>query len=202
VSTAATPPAAEPQPDSFSGQARPGRAGPMDAAKAPVGSGAITMVGLVLGLLVTAAGLVAIRDSLVHSGLLGGPPWTEQAAGALNGLTAAGWMVPAGSALVLLGLWLLLTTLRPRRRTGIPVTSSTGVFLRHTDVARLAQRAAEQVDGVLTARAHATRRAVTLRVRSTGSSEAAEGVRSAVSGRLSALESSPTVKVHVEKRAR
>ena len=212
MSTAATPPAAEPQSDASSGQPWPGqsgrgqsgrgRAGAMDAAKAPVGSGAISVVGPVLALLLTAAGLVAIRDAVVRSGLLAGQPWTEQTLRALDGLSAAGWMVPAGAALILLGLWLLLTALRPRRRTAISVTSSTGVFLRLRDVARLAERAAEQVDGVLVARARATRRAVTVRVRSTGSSETAEGVRSAVSGRLSALDQIPTVKVHLEKGAR
>ena len=211
MSSAATSAGAAPQSDASTGQPRPGqsgrgqsgrgRPGAMDAAKAPVGSGAISVVGLVLALLLTAAGLVAIRDALVRSGLLAGQPWTEQTLRALDGLSAAAWMVPVGAALILLGLWLLLTVLRPRRRTAISVTSSTGVFLRLRDVARLAERAAEQVDGVLVARARATRRAVTVRVRSTGSSEAAEGVHSAVSGRLSALENSPTVKVHIEKRA-
>jgi len=217
VSSAATSAGAAPQSDASTGQPRPGqsgrgqsgrgqsgrgRPGAMDAAKAPVGSGAISVVGLVLALLLTAAGLVAIRDALVRSGLLAGQPWTEQTLRALDGLSAAAWMVPVGAALILLGLWLLLTVLRPRRRTAISVTSSTGVFLRLRDVARLAERAAEQVDGVLVARARATRRAVTVRVRSTGSSETAEGVRSAVSGRLSALDQIPTVKVHLEKGAR
>ncbi len=217
MSSAATSAGAAPQSDASTGQPRPGqsgrgqsgrgqsgrgRPGAMDAAKAPVGSGAISVVGLVLALLLTAAGLVAIRDALVRSGLLAGQPWTEQTLRALDGLSAAAWMVPVGAALILLGLWLLLTVLRPRRRTAISVTSSTGVFLRLRDVARLAERAAEQVDGVLVARARATRRAVTVRVRSTGSSETAEGVRSAVSGRLSALDQIPTVKVHLEKGAR
>jgi len=212
VSTAVTSADAAPQSDASSGQPRPGqsgrgqsgrgRPGAMDAAKAPVGSGAISVVGLVLALLLTAAGLVAIRDALVRSGLLAGQLWTEQTLRALDGLSAAGWMVPVGAALILLGLWLLLTVLRPRRRTAISVTSSTGVFLRLRDVAWLAERAAEQVDGVLVARARATRRAVTVRVRSTGSSAVTEGVRSAVSGRLSALDQIPTVKVHLEKGAR
>ncbi len=212
MSTAATSADAVPQSDASSGQPRPrqsprgqsgrGRAGAMDAAKAPVGSGAISVVGPVLALLLTAAGVVAIREALVRSGLLAGPPWTEQTLRALDGLSAAAWMVPVGAALILLGLWLLLTALRPRRRTAISVTSSTGVFLRLRDVARLAERAAEQVDGVLAARARATRRAVTVRVRSTGSCDVTEGVRSAVSKRLSALDQIPTVKVHLDEGAR
>lgn len=170
----------------------------MDAAKAPVGPGAISVVGLVLALLLTALGAVAIRDALVIARFLHGTPWTAQAGGAVNGLLPAAWMVPVGAALVLFGLWLLLTALRPRPRRAISVTSTTGVFLRTKDVSRLAQTAAEQVEGVLAARVRATRRTPYLQVRSTGSSDVAEHVRSAVSERLSALDKPPSVQVNVD----
>lgn len=88
MSTAATSDAV-PASDASSMQPRPGqsgrrqsgrgRTGAMDAAKAPVGSGAISVVGLVLALLLTAAGVVAIREAVVRPGLLAGQPWTEQA---------------------------------------------------------------------------------------------------------------------------
>jgi len=53
----------------------------MDAAKAPVGPGTISVVGLVLALLLTALGAVAIRDALVIARFLHGTPWTAQAGG-------------------------------------------------------------------------------------------------------------------------
>jgi len=89
----------------------------------------------------------------------------HQAARAVNGLLPAAWMVPVGAVLVLLGLWLLLTALRPRPRSAISVTSVTGVFLRQQDVSRLAQTAAEQVEGVLAARTRTTRRTLHVHVR-------------------------------------
>ncbi len=143
---------------SQAGQSRRARATPLDPAKAPVGPGAISVVGLVLAILLTVSGAVAIRDALVVAGLVKATPWVTQAARAVNGLLPAAWMVPVGAVLVLLGLWLLLTALRPRPRSAISVTSVTGVFLRQQDVSRLAQTAAEQVEGVLAARTtHAPR---------------------------------------------
>jgi len=99
---------------------------------------------------------------------------------------------------VLLGLWLLVAALRPRPRTATTVTSETGVFLRPKDVSRLAQTAAEQVDGVLAADVSATRRAVRVRVRGTAAADVSENVRAAVSRRLSALDSPPTVNVSLD----
>lgn len=119
---------------SRAGQSRRARATPLDPAKAPVGPGAISVVGLVLAILLTVSGAVAIRDALVVAGLVKATPWVTQAARAVNGLLPAAWMVPVGAVLVLLGLWLLLTALRPRPRSAISVTSVTGVFLRRQDV--------------------------------------------------------------------
>lgn len=185
-----TPPVPESVPLS-----RRGDAAAMDAAKTPVGVGAIALVGIVLALLLTALGVVAVREALLASGVLTGTAWLAPAGRSASGLAAASWMVPVGAALVLLGLWLLVAALRPRPRTATTVTSETGVFLRPKDVSRLAQTAAEQVDGVLAADVSATRRAVRVRVRGTGAADVSENVRAAVAQRLSALDSPPTVNV-------
>lgn len=195
MSTAATAPNAPPSTDS---QAQDPPADALDAAKTPVGPGAISAVGLVLALLLSLSGAVAIRDALVTAGVIHGSPWVEQAGRAVNGLRPAAWMVPVGAALVLLGLWLVVTALRPRPRSATSVTSTTGVFLRPKDVSRLAQSAAEQVDGVLAAKTRVTRRTLHVQVRSTGSPQVPEQVRSAVSERLTPLDSPPIVKVSRE----
>lgn len=188
-----TPPTAPAQPTLP--QTRRGQAIAMDAAKTPVGSGRIATVGLVLALLLTAGGVILVRDALVYGGALGGTPWIQQLARAVNGVTAAGWMLPVAVLLVLLGLWLLLTALRPRPRTALSLTSATGVFLRPRDVARLAQTTAENVDGVLSTTVNASRRTLTIQVHSTGATDVADHVQSAVTQRLSTLENPPTVKV-------
>ena len=188
-----TPPVPESVP-----RTRPGDAAAMDAAKIPVGVGAIAIVGIVLALLLTALGVLAVREALVGFGVLTGTAWLSPAGRSVSGLTAAAWMVPVGAVLVLVGLWLLVGAVRPRPRTATTVTSETGVFVRPKDVSRLAQTAAEQVDGVLAADVSATRRAVRVRVRGTGAADVSENVRAAVSRRLSALDSPPTVNVSVQ----
>ncbi len=194
MSTQAPTPAAPHTPASTS---RPdGAAAAMTAAKTPVGSGPIAAVGLILALLLTGAGVELIRDALVYFGLLSGTPWILSVARALNGVTAAAWLVPLGIALVLLGLWLLWRALRPRARTAVSLTSTTGVFLRPHNVARFAETAAEGVGGVISANVNASRRSLTVRVRGTGSDDLADQVRAAVIERLSALDSPPAVKVN------
>ncbi len=173
----------------------PGPARSMPAAKTPVGSGALAALGLILALLLTAAGVVLTRDALVYFTLLTGTPWTRSVARAVNGVTAAAWLVPLGIALALVGLWLLWRAVRPRARTAVSLTSATGVFLRPHDIARFAETAAESVSGVISADVNASRRSVTVQVRGTGSEDLADQVRAAVTERLSALDSPPAIKV-------
>ncbi|MGL5930994.1 MAG: DUF6286 domain-containing protein, partial [Dermatophilaceae bacterium] len=75
----------------------------------------------------------------------------------------------------------------------------TGVFLRPKDVARLARATAGDVDGVVDVSASATRRAVTLRVGTTGDDGVAARVEDAVSGRLAALAKAPRVRVSTKR---
>jgi len=66
---------------SQAGQSRRARATPLDPAKAPVGPGAISVVGLVLAILLTVSGAVAIRDALVVAGLVKATPWVTRPLG-------------------------------------------------------------------------------------------------------------------------
>ncbi len=165
---------------------------PMNAAKTPVGPGSISAVGLLLALLVVGIGVVGVQAALVAAGLLTGKPWLTWALERPNGLTPAGWMLAVGLVLALIGLWLLLTALRPRPRTAVALQAATGVFLRPRDLARLAVAAAQDVDGVQDAHASATRRKVTVRITSTAGETDGDPVTDAVTAtlteRLSALE--------------
>ena len=174
----------------------PGDAPVMAAAKTPVGPGRVSFVGAVLAVLLVAVGCVGVRDALVSAGLLAGTSWLEGGVDALDGLAPQWWMVPVGAVLLLLGLWLMLTAVRPRPRTAVRLRSQTGVFLRPGDVGRLAARAAEDVDGVLGARAATTRRAAQLNVTVTGHDPAITGqVQQVVEERLTGIDPSPRVKV-------
>lgn len=170
---------------------------PMPPARQATGSGAVGVVGPVLAVLLLAAGVLLVRDALVAAGVLSGSSWLGAAAEGLRGTAPATWLVPAGAVVVLLGLWLVVTALRPRTRTAVPLTSQSGAFLRTRDVARLAAGAARDVDGVLDASASASRRKVTVTVSGTAAAGLREDVTSAVTDRLAALESAPRVSVAV-----
>lgn len=167
----------------------------MPAAKTPVSSGAIATLGFVLAVLLTAAGVAAVRDALVYAGVLDGTPLLSLAARATNGVTPAVWMVPVGVVLAVLGLWLLLMALRPRPRKAVTLTAQTGVFLRPKDVSRLAETAAERIGGVLDVRVSAKPKTAKVTVRSTGDQATSDRVRDAVTARLAPLESPPTLKI-------
>ena len=170
---------------------------PLAAAKSPVGPGAVAALGLVLAIGLLCLGAVGIHDAFIASGVVKGSSWIATTAAGADGLTPAAWMVPAGVAVLAAGVWAMVTALRPRPRTAIAVAAQTGVYLRPRDVARLARTAAEDVDGVTSAGASASRRTVTVSVRATSAGQVAEHVDAAVGQALSALATAPKIRVRV-----
>lgn len=170
---------------------------PLAAAKAPVGPGLITAVGVLLALTLVGLGVVAIHDALITSGLAAGSGWIDSGLNTLDRLEPAPWMVPAGLVMVLVGLGALLIAVRPRPNTGIALTARTGVYLRPQDVARLARAASENVDAVTSATASASRRTVTMSVRATATGQVATDVQTAVAAALDALATAPKIRVRV-----
>jgi len=170
----------------------------LPAAKMPVGPGAVTVVGLILAVLVAALGVVGVHDALIAAGTVAGTPWIDAAVTPFNKLTPHVWLVPVGVALVVLGLWLVLTALRPRRRTAIALDARTGVFLRPRDVAELARNAARDVDGVTSAKVTAGRRKVAVVARATARDGVEQKITQAVTIRLQALTKTPRVRVTVK----
>ena len=170
---------------------------PLAAAKAPVGPGLITAVGVLLALTLVGLGVVAIHDALITSGLAPGSGWVDSGLNTLDRLEPAPWMVPAGLVMVLVGLGALIIAVRPRPNTGIALTARTGVYLRPQDVARLARAASENVDAVTSATASASRRTVTMSVRATASGQVATDVQTAVAAALDALATAPKIRVRV-----
>lgn len=170
---------------------------PLAPAKAPIGPGMISAVGVLLALVLISLGVVAIHDTLAWAGLVAGPAWIDSGLSTLDGLEPAPWMVPAGLLLTIVGGWLLFIAVRPRPSTAIALASRTGVYLRPKDVARIARAAAHDVDAVTSATATATRRTVTVSVRSTAPGQVATDVHAAVSDSLAALAAAPKIRVKV-----
>lgn len=170
----------------------------MRAAKLPRSTRGIATLGVLLALVLTAVGVLAVRDALVYGGLLGGTPLQHQLAQALQGLRPAPWTVVAGVVLVLVGLALLIKALRPSPPKVTALDGATGVFLRPRDVTRLVETAVENVDGVLGVRASTTPRRVTVDVRSTGDPGVEGRVREAVTERLAPLRNPPSLRVRAQ----
>jgi Family of unknown function (DUF6286) len=165
-------------------------------ARTPLGPGRITLVGVLLSVTTIAVGFIGIRDALISANVMTGRSWLERGVDSLNGLTPQWWCVPVGVLMVLLGLWLLLVAVRPRPRTAIRLRSQTGVFMRPRDVKKLAERAADDIDGVISTKISASRRLARMNVNVTGNdTRIGETVREAVAERLAALDAPPRLKI-------
>lgn len=171
-----------------------GQRTPMRPAKSPTGAGPVGVVGPLLAVLLGGLGVVLLHDALVAAGAMTGS-WLQPATRSLVGVRPAGWMVPAGLVLALLGLWLLLTALRRRTRRTLALDSRTGAFIGTGDLARRASAAAQDVDGVLSASSSATRRTVTVQVTTTGDASIPGAVRDSVTAGVSTLAAPPRVRV-------
>jgi hypothetical protein len=167
-------------------------------AKRPVAAPAAAVVGVIAAVLVIAVGVVGIRETLVSTGSLAGGSWLEWLFGKAEVLKPADWMVPAGVAAVVLGLWTLAAGLKPRRGTHLAVGADTGVWIRRRDAARLAANSARTIDSVTTAAAKAKRRA--LRVTATATGDTArvhDDLTTAIAQRLHAVTPTPRVRTRV-----
>ncbi|GAB6899365.1 DUF6286 domain-containing protein [Kineosporia succinea] len=166
--------------------------------RAPAATGALEATATLLALLLGAVGVVAVRDSLVQAGVLTGTTWTGTVLEGLDGLGPQTWAVPAGAAVVVAGLVLLVVALRPRPRAGLALARAEGVFLRRRDVGRLAARSARDVAGVTAARARHRRSALRLTVvvdPGQPREPVETAVRSAVEERLRVLASPPRLRI-------
>ncbi|MDX1890723.1 DUF6286 domain-containing protein [Mycolicibacterium sp. 050158] len=152
---------------------------PLTPAKAPVAAPAAGYVGTLIAVLLLGLGVVGLRDGAVAAGWLDGMSWTASTVGWLDGLSFAGWMIPVGVVAVLIGVWSVLSALRPRRRTATAVNAQSSVWIGPADLARLATAVAEDVPGVLRARSTATLRKITVTAHTTGGS-GATGIDAAV----------------------
>ncbi len=174
---------------------------PMDAAKQPIGAGPAPLGGLLVAALIVAVGVVGVQHALYAGGLVG-TSWLDETIAGVDGLRSALWVLLLGVALVIVGVWLLVTALRPRPKKALALRAETGVYLRPRDLERLASAAATDVPGVLDVSASATRRKVKITVEATGDQDVAANVTAAVRDRLSSLERPPGVSVAVSESGR
>jgi hypothetical protein len=158
-------------------------------------AGRVGWFSIVLAVLVVAVGVLVVRDALVAAGLVSGDPWVAPVVDSANGVGPSVLVTVVGVVLALVGLWLVAVALGRRVRTRLDVGSATGTTIGIADAARLAAAAADDVDRVVSARASATRRSVTVTVTVLEGDDVTDAVRAAVADRLSPLARPLSVRV-------
>ena len=156
-------------------------------ATAATRAGRVAWWSIALSILLIALGVLVLRDALVAAGAVDGDPWIAPLVDRLDGVAPSAVVAAGGVVLALLGLWLVVLALGRRVRTRLAVTSSAGTTIGVADAARLAASAADDVDRVVSARALASRRSVTVTVTTLEGDDVTDAVRAAVTDRLSPL---------------
>lgn len=87
-----------------------------------------TGIAVILALLLVVLGIVCGRDALIEFGAVTADPWIGPAIDTVREITVRTWMFPAGIALGILGLILVVVSVLPRRRTHT-LSDSEGVWI-------------------------------------------------------------------------
>ena len=165
--------------------------------RAPARRPVATWPAQLLAVALVALAVVAVRDAAVSAGWTTGPSWTEQLLEGVDGRTPDAASTAIGFGLVLFGLLLLLTSLRPARRTHLATPAADAdVWISRRAVSRLAEDAAERVPGVESVTAR-TRRRLVVKVSATEDSTE-QGVRDIVEQAVGGYLSKP-VKIVTRK---
>jgi hypothetical protein len=160
-------------------------------------AGRVGWFGVVLSLLVTALGVVVVRDALVIGGQIDGTTWLVPVIDGADGLDPTTASTAVGVVVALLGLWLVFVALGRRVRTRLPLDVP-GATIGVADVARLASSAASDVPYVLSAHSSARRTSVSVNVTALEGDDVDADVLAAVQERLARLATPVTV--HVSTR--
>lgn len=157
---------------------------------------------ILLGLVLLAAGGVAVHDLLVVRGTIHTDQLLIPVYDWIADVTYADWVLPAAIGCALVALILLVATLRPRARTHLSFGEDAALYARPVDVARMSTAAARQAGGVLRASTVATRKRITVTATTAAGDQAErDAVSAAVSeqvGHLAAmLDPEPAVIVKI-----
>jgi hypothetical protein len=173
------------------------------SAPVPLAAAGAARTGALLALALIALGAIGIRDAVVAAGWARGRPWIPAAATALDGLRPAPWIFAVAVAAGLVGAALIAVAIAPRRRTAVPLTAGSAVYLARDDVAKVAAAAARDVPGVLSARATSSTRRVVVRCAVTADDPAVRAlVETAVATGLEVLQRVPTIVVRTRAESR
>lgn len=119
---------------------------------APTATPTTVWISLVLALVPIALAVVLVRDLAVTQGWATGTSWTTQLVDDVDSLSASAGVSIVGGVVAVLGLLLLITALRPARRTHVSLDTEADAWITPRAVAALARAVADRSAGVLEAR--------------------------------------------------
>lgn len=166
----------------------------------PTAAPAAAPAGMFLALVLLGVGAVALRDTAVALQWLQGTPWIDTFIDLLDGLAFAWWMIPAGIAALGVGVVLLTSAMRPRRKTALALRAESSVWISPRELAGASTYAANSVSGVFDARTVASRHklAVSARVADARTTDAKKAeIDTAVRAALQIVEHPPKITVRI-----
>lgn len=178
-----------------------------DALKAknpPRAAPAAAITGTIVAILFIALAVVGVHDLFVTQGWAQGSPWARAAIDNVNGAKRADWVVPLAVVALLIGLFLLVVSLRPRRNThrAVPERDEAGdVWVAPGVLSNLAKSAAEDAPGVLHAKPKVSSRRIKVVLHTTPGADRDQSVTTAeqlIAERIGSLSDS-TVKVSAKE---
>lgn len=128
------------------------------------------VTGLLVAIALIALAVVGIHDLLVTQGWAGGQAWARGAIDGINHSTRADWVIPLAVLALLIGVLLLMVSVKPRRTTHQLMPDdddSADVWMAPAALSQLAKAASEDVPGVLQADPKVSRRRIRVSLQTT-----------------------------------
>ncbi len=176
----------------------------MSAKNPPKATPVAAFTAVLIALLLIALAVVGVHDLVVTQKWAAGRSWSRTIIDGTNGLTRADWVVPLAVVALLIGLFLLFVSFRPRRSTHQHVPGDddfVDVWIAPAAVANMAKTAAEDAPGVLRAHPKATARRVRVSVGTapgTDRDQVVDTAQQLVTERIGSLSDRP-VKVYTRE---
>ena len=115
----------------------------------------------------------------------------------LGGAAVTTAAVAVGAVISLIGLWLIVSAVKPRRKTHIQVESPTSMWVRPVDIARKATATARTELGKVPVSSKATKKKIAVRVTDSRGPASQERLTRNLSTQFARLRPQPTVSVTV-----
>lgn len=176
----------------------------MSAKNPPKATPVAAFTAVVIAVALIAVAVVGVHDLAVTQKWAAGTSWSRTIIEGTNGATRADWVVPLAVIALLIGLFLLFVSFRPRRSTHQHVPHDddvVDVWIAPAALANMAKNAAEDAPGVLNAHPKTSARRVRVSVGTTPGADqdqVVDTVQQLVGERIGSLSDRP-IKVYTRK---